>query len=103
MTKSLEFNVDTTIGATLIPTLYDNDDVVKDLSSCTEILFKFQKPDGSVVEKTGGFNTNGVDGKCLYTFVAGDLDQTGVWYYWLKLTSPTFIVATNERKPFSVR
>jgi hypothetical protein len=97
-----EFVTDKTIGGTLTPLVLNQDDAVVNLSSATEILFRFEKPDGTRIDKVGAVLTSGVDGKALYTFVDGDLDQPGVWYYWLKITSPTWTLA-SDRKSFKVR
>lgn len=97
------FAVDKTIGGTLTPLLLNQSEEVVNISTATEILFRFEKPDGTIIDRIGSKLTAGLDGKALYTFADGDLDQVGVWYYWLRITSPTWTLATDEKKAFSVR
>lgn len=66
--------------------------VVEDLSTATTIDFLFQKPDGSVVTRTGEFLTDGVDGVVVYRTNITDLDQSGSWKYQVHL-----IYSENEQ------
>jgi len=58
-----------------------DDDVVVNLSSCTLKQIIFKKPDGTIVEQTAVFYTDGVDGLIQYVSIDGDIDQTGRWKY----------------------
>jgi len=97
------FVVDATIGGELTPLILNQDEEVVNLATATEILFRLEKPSGTIIERVGTTLTNGVDGYASYTLVTGDLDEAGVWYYWLKITAPSFTLATSEKKAFSVR
>lgn len=66
------------IGTAIRLTLLDGATPVN-ISSATIKQIIFQKPDGTRVEKTATFLTNGSDGKLQYLTQAGDLDQTGTW------------------------
>lgn len=68
------------IGTIFERTVKDQSDVVVDCSAATVKKLIFKKPDGTVVEKTAAFTTNGADGKLRYTTTAlTDLDQAGPW------------------------
>lgn len=49
------------------------------ISSATVKKIYLQKPDGTVVEKTAVFSSDGSDGKIKYSLEAGVLDATGEW------------------------
>ena len=49
------------------------------ISTATVITFKFKKPDGTVVSKTGSLVSGGTTGKCRYTSIANDIDAAGNW------------------------
>jgi hypothetical protein len=66
------------IGTVLTITLKDGTSVV-DISAATTYNIIFGKPDGTSVEQSGTFTTDGTDGKMYYTTVDGDLDQVGWW------------------------
>lgn len=51
---------------------------LQDLSPTTKTL-KFKKPDGTTVEKTASFYTDGSDGIITYTSESGFLDIAGTW------------------------
>jgi hypothetical protein len=50
-----------------------------DISTSTSKIIVFTKPDGSILEKTALFVTDGTDGKISYSTVDGDIDQAGMW------------------------
>ena len=52
---------------------------VVDISTATTMQIKLQKPNGTVVTKTGVFSTDGTDGKMRYVTISGDLDEAGFW------------------------
>lgn len=59
--------------------------VVVDLSAAT-ININFQKPDGSVITRSGGLVTDGTDGKMKYTTVSDDLSDAGDWSVQAEIT-----------------
>lgn len=74
------------VGSILRLTVQENDEP-KDISSATAINFLFKKPDETVTEKVGAFDTNGSNGKVTYTIVANDLDQVGLYEVQVKITT----------------
>lgn len=66
------------IGTIFRVTLYDGTSVV-DLSSATEKLLVFQKPNRDSVAQTAAFYTDGTDGILQYQTVTDDLDMSGAW------------------------
>jgi len=68
-------------GFALRPTLVDEDWDAVDVSAATVKKMLIEKPDGTVLEKTANFATDGTDGKIEYTIVAGDVDQVGLYEY----------------------
>ena len=79
------------VGHAFRRTIVDPDGDAIDVSTATEIIFKFTLPDGTSLYKDGEFVTDGVDGKVQYitdgswsilaephTFT-GDLDMVGHW------------------------
>ena len=82
----------------------DDDTTAVNVSGASVKKFYFAKPDGTKVNKTAEFNTDGTDGKLKYTAVAGDIDTAGRWQvqayveigaakYWS--TKTTFSVQSN--------
>jgi hypothetical protein len=57
----------------------DDGTTAVNVSTATVKKFYFLKPDGTKVNKTAEFNTDGSDGKLKYTVVALDIDQAGTW------------------------
>lgn len=76
------------IGTAFEVTLKDGDNTLNLVTSSVKEIH-FQKPDGTVVEKTAQFRTDGSDGIIVYITVADDLDQTGSWKIQAKVTLPT--------------
>ncbi len=74
------------------------DDVVVDVSAATEITFRFEKPDGSVVEREGEFASTGTDGAVNYTLQDGDIDTSGTWRYQVHVVTPDFALSTDVGK-----
>lgn len=52
---------------------------VVDVSSVSTKTYRFKKPDGTTIDRTASFYTDGTDGIVYYTTVAGDLDMAGTW------------------------
>jgi hypothetical protein len=59
--------------------IFKENGVVVDISSATSKLIKLQKPDGTVLTKSGSFATTGTDGKLWYVIEHGILDVIGEW------------------------
>lgn len=59
-----------------------------DVSTATTTDLIFKKPDGTKVTQTGGFTTDGTDGKIEYTTIANDIDQIGEWKIQVYLVLP---------------
>jgi hypothetical protein len=57
-----------------------------DISDVTGIKFRFTLPDGTRVDKTGSFNTDGHDGLVKYIIESGFLEDTGNYGLQLELT-----------------
>ena len=64
------------IGTKLLVTITDNDAIVN-ISSASSLYIFIKKPDGSILTRSGTFETNGTDGKMYYTTVSGDIDTAG--------------------------
>jgi len=103
MSPDYKYAVDATVGGTLTPLILNQLEVPVNLITATSVLFRFEKPNGDVIERTGSLNTTGLDGIVKYTLIANDLDQPGIWHYWIKIITPTWIMATSEKKAFTVR
>ena len=68
------------VGTIIRLTITEDDDTTAvDVSAATTKKFYFMKPDGTKVNKTAEFNTDGTDGKLKYTAIAGDIDTAGRW------------------------
>lgn len=50
-----------------------------DISNAQSKSIIFKKPDGTKIEKSASFYTDGTDGIITYTSASGDIDQNGVW------------------------
>jgi hypothetical protein len=90
-------------GGTLTPLVLNQDNEIVPLTGGAVITFLFEKPEGTIIERIGTTLNTGSDGIAKYTFVAGDLDQAGLWYYWVKITTTTYSLKTDEKKTFFVR
>lgn len=64
------------IGTKLLVTITDDGSIV-DISSAISLSIYIKKPDGTILNRTGTLETDGVDGKMYYITVAGDLDVAG--------------------------
>jgi len=73
------------IGTVFTLTIKDGSTIV-DLSSTSAKVINFRKPDGTILNKTAAFVTDGTDGKIKYTTIVGDLSQTGPWTFQAVLT-----------------
>lgn len=73
------------IGTEFLVTLKDASDAVINVSNATTIQFRFRKPAGTEVTRTGLLKTDGTDGKVYYVTAAGDLDEIGTWRYQVRI------------------
>ncbi len=69
------------VGTVFELTFKDQNDNIVPINQATTKKFYFKKPTGTVVEKSGVFSTDGLDGKLRYVTVANDLDTLGDWEY----------------------
>ena len=68
------------VGTIFRLTITEDDDVTAvNVSGASVKKFYFAKPDGTKVNKTAEFNTDGTDGKLKYTAIAADIDMAGRW------------------------
>lgn len=65
--------------------------VAVDLSSAGTLQLIFQKPDGTLLQKTAVYTGNGTDGRIQYVTVAADLTTPGVWHLQGRI-----VIGTNE-------
>jgi hypothetical protein len=78
--SSPEIHVDD-VSTQFITTVYNQDEAVQDLSLATAINFRFYTPSRETRDRTGALYTNGLDGKIVYTLIAGDIDEAGTWKF----------------------
>lgn len=64
------------VGTKLLVTVTDDSSAV-DISTASSLVIFIKKPDGTVLERAGVLNTDGLDGKMYYLTVVGDLDVAG--------------------------
>lgn len=68
------------VGTVLTLTVTEDDGTTAvNISTATVKTFYFLKPDGTKINKTAAFTTNGADGKLTYTTAASDIGVAGVW------------------------
>jgi hypothetical protein len=67
------------IGTTFRATLY-NDTTLLDISNATARTLVFKKPDGTILNATATFYTDGTDGIIQYIAASGDVNQSGEWF-----------------------
>jgi hypothetical protein len=81
----------------------EEDSVVANISAATDMQFLIRKPDGSLLEVTATFLTDGTDGILKYTTVSGDLDMVGLYKIQAKMTIGTgvFYSTTSTFKVYS--
>ena len=73
-----EIHVDD-VGTSFEVTLQDGNGTAVDISGATKKELHFLKADGTVLEVTAQFKTDGKDGVLTYDTVAGNLDVAGEW------------------------
>ncbi len=67
------------IGTKLELEIQENCEVI-DISLVTEKTIILQRPDNTVVTRTGVFTTDGIDGKMYFETILSDLSMGGVYY-----------------------
>ena len=73
------------INLDFISVIKEDGDIV-DISSATEKIFYFTKPNGELLTKTASFVNDGVDGALHYATISGDLDIAGIWKVQAKVS-----------------
>jgi len=66
------------IGTIFRVTVKDGSSAV-DLSGATALNFLFKRPNGTSIQRTAVYYTDGTDGIIQYVTVSGDLNQDGRW------------------------
>lgn len=71
-----------------------------DLSTSTQVLFVFGKPNGVVASGIGQFVTDGKDGQVQYISKANDLDIVGNWALQIYVAFPGSLFHSDKTKFF---
>lgn len=74
----------------------DQADAIVDVSSQTTMQIKIRKPDDELMTKTASFTTDGTDGSIYYTFISGDVDEKGTYFYEGYVVIPTGTWTTDQ-------
>jgi hypothetical protein len=64
------------IGATVLLEVKETRAALN-ISAATSLQIEIQRPDGTTLDKTAVFNSDGTDGKIKYVTVSGDLNTAG--------------------------
>lgn len=67
-----------------------------DVSGASSKYILFRKPDGTTLQKTATFYTDGSDGIVEYTAVSGDLNATGTWKIQARVTLTNGTWSSNQ-------
>jgi hypothetical protein len=70
------------VGTEWVATFRDERNLVIDVSTAATKTITFRRPDGTEVEKTAAFDTDGTDGKTKYVGENGFQNAGGMWEYW---------------------
>jgi len=76
------------IGTVFRPTIVDEYDDAVNISAATTTEIRFEKPDGTTVDKAATFETDGVDGVIQYVSIIDDLDMAGKWRIQAYVVTP---------------
>ncbi len=76
------------VGTVFRLKIVDEVEDVVNISSATDMVVRFNKPDEVAVDKVGTFTTDGADGYMQYVAVDGDLDVPGKWRIQAIITTP---------------
>jgi len=77
--------------------------VAIDLSTATLLAFCFERPDGSVFDRTPSFVGTGADGQLQYTTVLADLDQPGQWKLQVRYVLASGVDRRADVQNFNVK
>lgn len=61
-------------------TFLDSEGQPLNISGATAKKINLLKPDGTMVQKTASYLTNGIDGAIYFVTGANDIDAAGLWY-----------------------
>ncbi len=86
------------VGTQFIVTIYNQNEVIQDLSTATGLDINFYTPSRETKEKTATLYTDGTDGKIVYTLISGDIDESGEWSYQAVIEFSTGKWGTNIEK-----
>lgn len=76
------------IGTAFRTTIYDQSSGIVDISTADSKYLIFKKPNGTVVQESASFLTDGTDGIIQYVSVSGFIDQPAVWQLQGYVTFP---------------
>lgn len=72
-------NITNGVVGLLIKVTVKEDGSAVNISTATTKEIKLRGPSGTAKTKTADFFTNGSDGILIYTTIANDIDEVGVW------------------------
>lgn len=85
-------------GIVLIVVIVDHYDEPINISTATSMKIKLQLPDGTTVDKTATFVTNGSDGQIQYVTQTGDLAEQGLYLVQGEVVLPGVEVSSKRGK-----
>lgn len=83
------------IGTSFEEQILDAQGEAIDISSASPIAYKFEKPDGTVLSRTGSLLNDGTDGWAVYETVLGDLDVSGFYRLQVYVTIGSDVFHSN--------
>ena len=83
------------VGTAIVITVNNQDGTPVDLSSFTNLVLIIKRTDGSIVERTCIFVTNGTDGKVQYVSTINDFTVQGNYKFQVRCTSTTGVWHSN--------
>jgi hypothetical protein len=86
------------IGTQFITTVYNQNEVVQDLSGATTKTIRFYSPSNIAKDVSASLYTDGTDGKLVYTLASGDIDESGTWQFQAILIFAGGTWSTNIEK-----
>jgi hypothetical protein len=67
-----------------------------DISTATNLQYEFTRPDGTVLTVSAGFETDGEDGRLLYTTVNGNINTVGLWKVRASFTMGSWVGRSRQ-------
>lgn len=64
---------------TVVEVTVTEDGTAIDISGATTKTMRFRRGDGTILDVTASFSTDGTDGKIQYAMLSGNLNSAGVW------------------------